>query len=130
MRACRRSFLTGKGRYILDKLSKPPPETLITEEGGTIRNVTMDYGPADEFLFYFRDHLGFAWNQIESFTEDFMHFAGEHSSTLMTYKDFSKHFASSSYPQVDEKGFMLVVRALTGEKLFTEHSVESKVIQS
>ena len=120
-RACRKTFLTGQGRYILDKLSEPPPVTPITDEDGTIRTVTTDYGLVDKFAFYFRDDLGFTWEQIQSFVEDFMEFAGEQGGTLITYEDFSKHFARFSYPSVDEKGFMLVVQVLAGERLFTEH---------
>ncbi len=121
LRACRRAFLTSEGRYILDELSEPPPMTPVTDEDGTIRTVTMDYGLTDEFAFYFSDDLGFTWEQIERFVEDFMEFAGERDGTLITYEDFSKHFARFDYPPVDEKGFMLVVQALTGEKIFTEH---------
>ena len=120
-RACRRAFLSGEGRYLLDEISEPPPVTPITDEDGTIRTVTMDYGLADEFAFYFRDDLGFTWKQIQSFVEEFMDFASKRNRTLITYEDFSKHFARFSYPSVDEKGFMLVVQALAGEKLFTEH---------
>ena len=43
-RACRRAFLSGEGRYLLDKLSEPPPVTPITDEDGTTRTVALDYG--------------------------------------------------------------------------------------
>jgi len=107
-RACRKSFLSGEGKYILDRLSKPPV-------------MKMDYSQVDECLFYFIEDIGFSYAQFEEFIEHFMDFIDRCHGKVITYESFSKYFVHLNYPQVDEKGFMLLLQVLTGEKLFTEH---------